>query len=137
MPDQPETTPESVETANTTGPLSALENKGERLRSILRIAFSALLGVLMMGDVALYSLHQAMKSQVDSQEHRIERLNSMISDLLMTNRNAEKIEKIEQQVNGIDGQVQAITETIKAQDKKADNLEAELEPKKKKKKKKR
>jgi len=135
MPDQPEATPEPVEAAHTTGPISVLENKGERLRSILRIAFSACLGILLMGDVAFYSLHQAMKSQVDSQEHRIERLNSMISDLLMSNQNSEKIEKIEQQVNGIDGQVQAITDAIKRQDKKAAEAEAEAEaePKKKKK----
>lgn len=122
--------PEAVDTNNTTGPLPVVEN-GDRLRSILRMMFAVCLAVLLVATVALFSLYEALKSQTESQEHRIERLNNMVSDLLVANENAQKIEKIEQQVNGIEGQVTELTDAIKAQDAKA-AAEPEPEPKKKK-----
>jgi hypothetical protein len=125
MSDDTEDTPEPSENENATGPLTIVQNNGERLRSILRMAFAACLAGLLVSTVALFSLYESLKSKTDSQEHRIERLNSMISDLLMTHENAQKIEKIEQQVNGIEGQLGDLTDTLKAQDAKA---EAELEP---------
>jgi len=117
-----EALPEPVEEANSTGPIP-VENK-EPLRSFLRITFAVCLGVLLMGDVTLYFLHESLKAQVSSHEYRIERLNGMVSDLMMANDNAEKIEKIEQQVNGINGQVRELTAVIKAQDTKAEELES-------------
>lgn len=125
-------TPEEEESRPTTGSLAALGANGERLRSVLRLVFACCLAACLIGDILLYSLYQALRSQSDSQEHRIERLNNMVGDLMMANENAQKIEKIEQQVNGIEGQVTDLTNTIKAQDEKAEAPEPE--PKKKRKK---
>lgn len=113
MPD--DAIPEPVEDQNNTGSLPVAENN-ERLRAFLRVAFAVCLSVVVMADVALYSLHQALHSRVEAQEHRIERLNKMLTDTLAANQNAEKIEKIGQQVTGIESQMDDLTTAIKAQD---------------------
>lgn len=127
----PESAPDE-ETKPTTGSTAVLGANAERLRSALRLVFACCLGACLIGDVLLYSLYQALRSQSDSQEHRIERLNNMVSDLMMANDNAKKIEKIEQQVNGIEGQVSDLTATIKAQDEKAEATPPEPTKKRKK-----
>lgn len=127
-----EAPPEPTANVDTTGPLPTVESNGERLRTLLRMAFAVSLAVLLVATVALFSLYETLKSQTESQERRIERLNNMMGDLLVANENAEKIEKIEQQVNGIQDQVTDLTDVIKAQDAKALEAELETEPKKKK-----
>jgi len=113
-----------------TGSLAILGN-GDNFRSMLKVVFGVTLGVLLVGDIFLYSLHQALSARVENQERRIERINQIVDDLLISNANAEKIEKIEQQVNGIDGQVHELTDAIKAQDAKAEKIEnSEPDPKK-------
>jgi len=128
----PEGVPEEIPSPNTTGPLSVIRGNGEALRAWLRVIAAMFLGVLLVGYISLYSLHQALQARVTNQERRIERLNNAIDDLLTSNQNAEKIEKIEQQVEGIDGQVQDLTEAIKAQNAKAEADDPKPEPKKKK-----
>jgi TolA-binding protein len=108
----------------TTGSLAILGVDAETFRSWLRVAFGMGLATLLVADIFQYSLHQALHARVENQERRIERLNKMVDDLLTTNQNAQKIEKIEQQVEGIDGQIHDLTESIKAQDAKADASEA-------------
>ena len=77
--------------------------------------------VLLAGDIALYSLYQTQLSRVDTMEHRVDRLSNMVTDLLKSSDNAEKIEKIGQKVNQIDGQMKEITDVIKAQDAKEES----------------
>ena len=124
--------PEPAGGQNNTGSLLLVENGSERFRTILKTTFAVILAVLLMGHVALYSLHQALYSRVESQEHRIERLSKMLTDMLTANQNAEKIEKIEQQVTGIGGQMDDLTDAIKAQNAAA-AAELEESPKNKKK----
>lgn len=89
---------------------------GERLRSLLRITTVGILGVLLIGDIFMYSLYQALRAQTENHDRKIERLNRALDDLRTSNANAEKIEKIKQQVDGIDGNVTEMTATLKAQD---------------------
>jgi hypothetical protein len=117
--------PEATEPKAATGSLGILGLDGEKFRSALRVAFGVILGMLLVGDIFQYSLHQALAARVENQERRIERLNKMVDDLLTTNQNAQKIEKIEQQVEGIDGQIHDLTEAIKAQDAEAALVEPE------------
>lgn len=74
-----------------------------------------LVGALLIGDVALYSMYKALRSRVEGQDHRVERLQQMVTDMLKANQNAEKIEKIETQVDAIEGQVTDLSTTLKAQ----------------------
>lgn len=136
MPDHdndPSGTPEEAPRRNTTGPLSLVAGNGEGLRAWLRIMGAGILGVLLMGDIFLYTLHQALQARVESLERRNDRLTGVVDSLLTSNEDAEKIEKIEQQVDGIGGQVEDLTDAIKAQDAKADaeEVEAAANPKKK------
>jgi len=89
-------------------------------RSWLRAIAAVFVGFLFVGEVALYSLHKALRSRVEAQDHRVERLQEMVADMIKANQNAEKIEKIETQVDSIGVQVTDLTTTIKAQ-----NAEAE------------
>lgn len=83
------------------------------------ITVAAVLGTLLVVDVVLYSLYKALQSRSQGQDHRIERLEKMVTDMIQANQNAEKIEKIETQVDGIEVQVTELTSTIKEQDAKA------------------
>ncbi len=114
-----EGTPDENE-PKTTGPLGIVQIGDERIRGFLRIIFGICLGVLLVGDIALYTLYQTLSSQNESQERRIERFSKMVNDLLVANQNAEKIEKIEQQVNGIEDQITGLTDTLKAQDRESE-----------------
>lgn len=122
-------TPEEV-SPTTTGPLRTVG--GEGTRGWVRVVLGMCVATLLLGDVFLYSHHQALQARVENQERRIERLDKVVSDLLLANENAEKIEKIEQQVDGIDGQVQELTKAIKAQNAKAEEPAPDPEPKKRK-----
>lgn len=93
-----------------------------RGRGLLRAFVGVLIALLLVGDVALYSLYQALRSRVWSQEHRVERLHKLVTDMIKANQNAEKIEKIETQVDGIETQVSELTETIKEQDAQDDTM---------------
>lgn len=128
--------PAAPQPRTPTGSLAILGLDGDRFRSLLRVVFGVLLGVLLAGDIFQYSIHEALSARVENQERRIERLNRMVDDLLTTNANAQRIEKIEQQVVGIDGQIHELTDAIKAQDAQhAHDAKAELEtpePKRKK-----
>lgn len=106
--------PEPISTKNTTGPISVLlETPQNRVLSWFRVVVALVMGALLVGDVALYSLYQAMRSQVEAHEHRIERLDKMITDVLATNQNAIKLEAITTKVDAIDVQVQELTSTLK------------------------
>jgi len=85
----------------------------ERIRSVLRAVFAVALGVLLVGDVALYSLHKALEARVESQDRRIERMNSMLTDLLSSRDNAARIELIETQVDGIGKAVEDLQQLVK------------------------
>jgi len=98
----PTTHTESLRTTNAPGP-----------RTRARVLVGICLAVFFLGDVFLYSHHRALQARVESHERRIERLDKAITDLLMANDNAEKIEKIEQQVVGIDGQMDDLTTFLK------------------------
>jgi hypothetical protein len=80
---------------------------------VLRTTFGVLLGVLMMGQVGLYSLHKANESRVESHERRIERMNKLLTDLLASRDNAKKIEGIEQQVVGIESQIDQLADMVR------------------------
>ena len=71
--------------------------------------------VLIIGDIALYSLFQTMQSRVELQESRIERLTRNVTDMLTTNENAKKIQKIETQVDGIRTELEEVTSVLKVQ----------------------
>jgi cytochrome c-type biogenesis protein CcmH/NrfG len=73
----------------------------ERGRSLLRMVFAGILGVLLVGDVAMYSLYKAMESRVESQDRRMDRMNKMLTDSLTSHDNAEKIAGLETQVEGL------------------------------------
>jgi hypothetical protein len=111
MPD--EATPEPIPTQNNTGPLLVVDAARDRFTTLFRIVVALTLGGLLVGDIAIYSLYQAMRSQVEAHEHRIERLDKMVADMLTTNDNATKIESINTKVDSIDVQVQELTTTLK------------------------
>jgi len=104
------------------------ENRRRRLW-LRGVAFFAVF-LLLVGDLVMYSAYQTLSSRVEGQDHRIERLQKMVTDVVKANRNAEKIEKIEGQVDNIETQMTDLTTTIKEQDAEAE-IEAAL-PKKKK-----
>jgi len=104
---------EATQDQNATGPFSV--PNGERWKSWFRMMFAVCVGILLIGDIFLYSLHRSLTARVENQERRIERLQGTVKDLLTARDNAEKIEKIEQQIEGIDGQIGDLTETLKAQ----------------------
>jgi len=85
----------------------------ERIRSVLRAVFAVILGVLLVGDVALYSLHKALEARVESQDRRIERMNAMLTDLLASRDNAARIELIETQVDGIEKSMGDLQQLVK------------------------
>ena len=119
MPDidmETEGTPPEPVQSSTTGPLDTVDANGERFRSRLRAAFGVLLAVLLMGNILMYSLYKSLQARVQNQERRIERFYGVVDNLLLANGNAEKIEKIEQQVESIDGQMKELTDVIKAQE---------------------
>lgn len=105
--------PEPIEAHSTTGPFHVTDERRGRVISWLRIVFATLLGALFVANVAMYSLYQALRSRVESQDHRIERLNSMITDVLSANENAAKVESISQKVDGIETQVKDLSKDIK------------------------
>lgn len=107
--------PAAPQPRTPTGSLAILGLDGDRFRSLLRVVFGVLLGVLLAGDIFQYSIHEALSARVENQERRIERLNRMVDDLLTANENAQKIEKIEQQVDGIDDRIHDLTDAITAQ----------------------
>lgn len=125
---EPEQNPEQ----DTTGLLSGAA--GERWKSWFRFTFVGFLAMLLIGHIFLYSLHRALTARVENQERRIERLQGVVDDLLIASDSAEKIEKIEQQVNGIDGQLGDLTETLKAQASDTDGTPPVEAPKKSRKK---
>jgi len=98
-----------------TGPLSVLSNGAQGSGIVLRMVYAACLAGLLVAVVALYSMHQAVYSRVEAQDHRIERLNKMLGDVLSSNANAEKIEKIEQQVSGIGSSLDELNANLKAE----------------------
>jgi len=85
----------------------------ERIRSVLRAVFAVTLCVLLVGDVILYSLHKALEARVESQDRRIERMNSLLTDLLSSRDNAARIELIETQVDGIEKSVGDLQQLVK------------------------
>jgi hypothetical protein len=111
MPD--EATPEPISTQNNTGPFMVTEGPRERVLSWFRIGIALILGVLLVGDIALYSLYQALRSQVEAHEHRIERQDKLITDMLSTNENAVKLEAITGKVDNIEIRVQELTTAVK------------------------
>jgi uncharacterized protein HemX len=89
------------------------ETPRERGRFIFRVVLPVAFLAVLMADVALYSMVQALSSRVEAQDHRLERLQKMVTDMIGANQNAEKIEKIETQVDGIETQVNELTTTLK------------------------
>jgi hypothetical protein len=112
MPEADDTPIPSTLPVSPSGELAQNEEK-QRSGLLLRTTFGALLGVLMMGQVALYSLHKAMESRVESHERRIERSSKLLTDLLSSRDNAAKIEEIEQQVVGIEGQIGELVDMVR------------------------
>lgn len=115
-----EGTPETIEPA-TTGKLENEDNGGwERLRGWLRLTFAVILAVLLVTDVALYSLYQAEHSRVESMAHRLDRTEHMLLDFLASQDNSEKLEAIEQKMSGIESRLDELTAQLKqeAKDKK-------------------
>lgn len=98
-------------------------------RNWLRAVVAVVVLLLLVGDVALYSLYKALRSRVEAQDHRVERLQDMVTDMIAANQNAEKIQKIETQVDAIGVQVTDLTTTIKEQD--ADTEQEKVSKKKK------
>ena len=106
-------------------------SENSRIRLWLGAAIFAVC-LLLVGDIVMYSAYQTLSSRVEGQDHRIERLQKMLIDMIAANQNVEKIEKIEGQVENINVQMTDLTTTIKEQDAEEAKAEAEL-PKKKKK----
>ena len=104
-------TPETVE-PETTGEILANGELKERRGNLLRLIFAAILGVLLVGDVAMYSLHKAMASRVESQERRMDRMNKMLNDSLTARQNATKIEGLETQVDGLVTAVEGLQQMV-------------------------
>lgn len=73
---------------------------------------------VVVSDVVLYSEYQALKSKVGMQQHKVDRLQSMLIDLLQSNQNAEKLEHIEVKVQSIETQVNDLTVNLTQDDKK-------------------
>jgi hypothetical protein len=112
MPETEDTPIPSTLPVSNSGEL-AQNDETQRSSLLLRTTFGALLGVLAMGQVALYSLHKAMESRVESHERRIERSSKLLTDLLSSRDNAAKIEEIEQQVVGIEGQIGELVDMVR------------------------
>ena len=108
--------PTPVKPENT-GSVSVVERK---FHVWLWGALSLGTAVLLTGDITLYSLYQTELSRVDTLEHRVDRLNNMMTNMLKSSDQSEKIEKIGQKVTQIDGQMKEITDAIMAQDAKED-----------------
>lgn len=72
----------------------------------------------VISDVALYSAYKALSSRVQAQDHRIERLQKMVTDMIKANQNAAKVQKIETQVSNIETQVNDLSTTLQEE---ADN----------------
>jgi uncharacterized protein HemX len=117
-------------TAETSAEPAATEGARERVRGWMRTAVAVVVAVLLVGDVAIYSLYQALLSRVQSQEHRLERLDKMVNDMVVANQNAEKIEGIETQVDNIETQISDLTKVIKEQDEYTAAVAAEAAKKK-------
>lgn len=95
-----------------TGPMGAVDLQEDRLRGWIRIfTFMAFCTLLVM-NLFLFSLYQGHEAQMDNQNRRIERLNGNVQDLLKSNQNAEKIEKIKQTIDGIDSHVQELVTVL-------------------------
>jgi hypothetical protein len=111
MPDETTPIPENVP-ATQTGSVT-LESEENGNRGLLRVVFGVLLGVLGMADVGMYSLHKAMESRVEAQDRRVERMDGILTDLLVSHDNASRIEEIEQQVVGIENQIGELVEMVR------------------------
>lgn len=74
-------------------------NPRTRFRSLLRLIFAIMLFGLLLGEVVLYSFFKTVESRVESQDRRIERMQSVLTDFLASRDNAGKIQEIEQQVD--------------------------------------
>ena len=83
------------------GPHEISSAARESLRRRLRVTYALCLGILLAGDVVLYSLYKGVESQLESQERRVDRMGRLLADLLGSRDNAQKIEEIEQQVEGV------------------------------------
>ena len=95
------------------------EAPNERFRSWLRLTFAVLLGVLLVADMTLYAFYQAQASRTEAMDHRLERLSEKVLDVRAANRNAKKIEKIEQRVTGIENQVGELAKSVEMWEAKA------------------
>lgn len=111
MPEETTPTPDDEPATQSTPALS--EGSESPNRALLRVVFGVLLGALAMADVGMYSLHKAMESRVEAQDRRIERMDGALTDMLASHDNASKIETIEQQVDGIEGQIGELVEMVR------------------------
>lgn len=78
----------------------------------LWVIIAVTIGYLLVADIALYSMYRALQSRVEGQDHRLSRLQQMVLEMIKVNRNAEKIEKIETQVDAIGVQVSDMTTSL-------------------------
>jgi len=113
MPDE-DTKPRTGATAADGGE-GEDEETNERALSWLRVLMGVLFGMLILADLHLYSLYEAESSRVEAMDRRMERLDQTLSDLLTINENAEKIEKIEQRVSGIEVRVGELADSLEAE----------------------
>ena len=107
----------------------AAEASKERVSRGTRVALALLFLLVLVGDVTIYSSYQALRSTVEHQDHEIERLEEMVTNMLAANENAKKVEGIETQVESIDGQ---LTDLKKVLEDEAEAEEKALAEKKKK-----
>lgn len=124
-----EGTPEPVETQETTETTELSENETEngyeRWGGWLRFTFAVILGVLLVGDVGLYSLYQAEHSRVESMSRRLDRTEQMLMDLLASQDNRKKLEAIEQKVIGLEEQFDGLMIHLKKETKSSEVPEPE------------
>lgn len=113
-----EAIPEALEDPPT-GPFHISHIRRGRVFSWVRAVFAGLLAVSLVTHLVTYSLYQTVHSKVDQQERRLERLDKMVTDLLVVPENTAKLEAIGTKLNGIEGQVQEMTSVLKESDAKA------------------
>lgn len=85
----------------------------EKVRPVLRWSLAFLFVSLVITDVALYSLHQADHSRIQTLDRRVQRLEIMLVDAIHAKENTSKIEAIEGQVKSIESEIGTAVEILK------------------------
>jgi len=80
----------------------------ESFQRILWVATGVLLGVLLIGDVTLYSHHKELEARVENQERKIAQLDKMVEELLKGRDQAARVEEIMAELDALEQTLDAM-----------------------------